>query len=90
MPAINRTNGVCEYCGEEFTRKRVSGKFCKQAHRTAYHRLKLRINARMQAALDASHAIIHLTEEHPHLRGDAKFALQRIADYARWKTEPLL
>lgn len=81
---------TCKYCGGEFTPKRVSGQFCKPAHRSAYHRLKLRIKSRMQAALDATYQIINLTEEHPHLRGDAKFALQQISDYARWRTEKLL
>lgn len=29
---------VCQHCGEEFRAERSTAKFCKPAHRVAYHR----------------------------------------------------
>ena len=90
MSSKDRRIGICEYCGEEFTRKRITGKFCKPAHRTAYHGLKNIIERAMNSAMDDTYKISELSDRYPHMRPDAKYALERISDYALLRREKLI
>ena len=83
MPIKERTIGTCLYCGEEFTRERISGKFCEPAHRTAYNRLPKRVENQMQVALDAIHIIAELRRSHRHLGVAANDAMEEIEYYAK-------
>ncbi len=90
MTNYERTIGRCKYCGDDFTRVRISKNFCKPAHRTAYHRLKKRIDNMMQTALNQIYDISELTDKHPHLKTDAIHALGRIAVYSEFRRNPLI
>ena len=84
MPIKERTTGTCLYCGEKFKRERISKKFCKPAHRTAFHRLPERVDNMMQVAYDAIKKIGELRKSHPYIEGNTNYALERIEAYAKW------
>lgn len=78
MAISQRTIGICAYCGDEFTRKRSTGKFCKPAHRTAYNYLPYRIAGMWERALHDIVQITMITEDYPHLYDYADDAYKMI------------